>query len=72
MMYEVIEKEIVEIKNLIYKINGVQFMLDSKISVTKCSDYLYDKIVTHINIGKQISMLINYRDVFVKLEMSKK
>ena len=70
MMYEVIEKEIVEIKNLIYKINGVQFMLDSKISVTKCRDYLYDKIVTHINIGKQISMLINYRDVFVKFERS--
>ena len=70
MMYEVIEKEIVEIKNLIYKINGVQFMLDSEISVTKRRYYLYDKIVTHINIGKQISMLINYRDVFVKFERS--
>ena len=31
-MYDVIEKENVEIKNLIYEINGIQFMLDSDLA----------------------------------------
>ena len=32
IMYDVIEKENVEIKNLIYEINGIQFMFDSDLA----------------------------------------
>ena len=58
---ELIENE-VKIENMIYEIRGVQVILDSEISVIKCHDYLYDKIVTHYDIGKSISILINYRE----------
>ena len=56
----------------IYIVRGKQFMLDSEIFVTKCHDYIYDKIVTHYDIGLPISMLINFADVSAKLERSKK
>ena len=43
-MNELIEKNN-NIENMIYEIRGVQVMLDSEISATKCHDYIYDKIV---------------------------
>lgn len=36
---EIIEKEIVNIEDMIYEIRGVQVMLDSEISETKCHNY---------------------------------
>ena len=44
-MNEVLEKEETKIENMIYEIRGVQVMLDSEISATKCHDYTYDNIV---------------------------
>ena len=44
-MNEIIEKEEIKIENMIYEIRGVQVMLDSEISATKCHDYIYDNIV---------------------------
>jgi len=43
-MNEIIEKQ-VKIENMIYEIRGVQVMLDSEISVTKCHYYIYHKII---------------------------
>ena len=71
-MNEVKEKNKVIIGNLIYEVRGKQVILDSKISVTKCNSYLYDKIVTHYDIGKTISMLINFVDASKKIERSLK
>lgn len=48
------------IENMIYEIRGVQVMLDSEISATKCHFYLYDKIITHYDIGEPISMFNNF------------
>ena len=45
-MNEVIEKEIISIKDLIYEIDRVEVMLDCEISATKCNCNFYDKIVT--------------------------
>ena len=69
-MNEVIVKDEVVIENLIYELRGKQVMLDSEIVVTKCHDYFFDKIVTHYDIGKPISMLINFADASAKLERS--
>ena len=44
-MNKVIVKENIKIENMIYEIRGVQVMLDSEISATKCHDYIYDNIV---------------------------
>ena len=67
-MNEVIEKEEVRIKNIIYVIDGNEVMLDRELSVSECQGYLYDKIVIYCDIGKSISMLINFKDVSLKLE----
>ena len=40
--------------------------------ISKCHGYLYDKIVMYCDIGKLISMLINFADAFAKLERSQK
>ena len=64
----VINEEILE--NKIYIVRGKQVMLDSEIFVTKCHDYIYDKIVMHYDIGLPISMLINFADASAKLERS--
>ena len=65
-MYEVVEKENIIIKNLIYYIRGEQVMLATELSVTECHGYLYDRIVTYYDIGLPISMIINYRDASSK------
>ena len=52
------------------EINCVQIMLDSKLSISKCHGCLYDKIVTHYDIGKLISVLINQKDASLELERS--
>ena len=44
-MNEIMGKEDIKIENMIYEINGVEVMLDSEISATKCHDYLYDMII---------------------------
>ena len=67
-MTDLIVKHDVVIKNLIYEIRGKQVMLDSEIAVTKCHNYFYGKVVTHYDIGNPISMLINFADMFAKLE----
>jgi len=67
---EVIEKEDVEIKDMIYEIRGVDVMFDSEIFATKCHDYFYVKIVTHYDIGNPILMFINFADASAKLERS--
>ena len=69
-MNEVIEKEEVRIKNIIYVIDGNEVMLDRELSVSECQGYLYDKIVIYCDIGKSISMLINFADTSAKLERS--
>lgn len=69
-MNEIIEKEDINIENMIYEINNVEVMLDSEIAVTKCHDYLYNKIVTNYDIGRPISILINFADTSAKLERS--
>ena len=48
------------IKDKIYEIRGVYVMLDSEIYVPKCHYYLYDKIITHYDIGKPISIFNNF------------
>ena len=40
------------IKKLIYTIRGKQVMLDSEIYASKCHYCLYDKIITHYDIGR--------------------
>ncbi len=57
-MNDLIEKE--NIESMIYEIRRKQVMLDSEIAVTKCQGYLYDKIVTHYDIGKSISLFNNF------------
>ena len=37
-MNEVMEKEVVNIENMIYEINGIEVMLDSELSVTEWHD----------------------------------
>ena len=66
-MNEVIEKENIKIEDMIYEIRGVQVMLDSEISATKCHDYICDDVVTHYDIVKTISILINFADSSAKL-----
>ena len=66
-MNEIIEKEIINIEDMIHEIRGVQVMLDSELVVTKCLNYIYDNIITHYNIGKPMSMLINFADASAKL-----
>lgn len=56
IMNEIIEKEIIDIENMIYEINGKEVMLDSEFDTTKCHDYYYNKIVTHYDIEKSISV----------------
>ena len=48
------------IKDKIYEIRGVYVMLDSEIYVPKCHYYLYDKIITHYDIGLSISIFNNF------------
>ena len=36
----IIEKDIIKMGNMIYEIRGVQVMLASELSETKCHDYL--------------------------------
>ena len=57
-MLDTIEE--IQIENLTYEIRGKQFMLDSEVDFTKCHGYLYDKIITHYDIGKQISVFNNF------------
>ena len=57
-MNELIEQKNVIVENMIYEIRGKQVMLDSEISATKCHEYIFDKLVTHYDIGKPISVLI--------------
>ena len=52
--------EKLQIENMIYEIREKQVMLDSKISVIKCHDYVFDKIVTHYDIGIPISAFNNF------------
>ena len=59
-MNEIIEKEQILIEDMIYEIRGVQVMLDSEISATKCDYYLYAKIITHYDIGLPISIFNNF------------
>jgi len=58
-MNEIIEEKLI-IENMIYEIRGVQVMLDSEIYASKCHYYLYDKIITHYDIGKPISIFNNF------------
>ena len=55
-MNEIIEKEIINIKDMIYEIDGVEVMLDSELSASKWHDFLIDKIITHYDIGKPTSV----------------
>ena len=57
-MNEIIEEKNLNIKDMIYEIRGKQVMLDSEIYVAKWHDYSYDKIITHYDIGKPISVFI--------------
>jgi len=58
-----------KIRSMIYEINDVQVMIDSsKLSVTECRGNLYDKIITHFDIGLPISLLINFKDASIELE----
>ena len=41
MMNEIINKDKVNIENLIYEIRGKQVMIDSEISATKCHGIIY-------------------------------
>ena len=66
-MDEIIEKEIIDIENMIYEIRGVQVMLDRKIIINKYCNYIYDKIITRHDIDKLISMLIYFADTSAKL-----
>lgn len=59
-MTELLEQESIKIEDMIYEIRGKQVLLDSEISATKCHCYLYDKIITHYDIGKSISMFNNF------------
>ena len=40
-MNEIVEKDVINIEEMIYEIDGKEIMLDSEISATKCHDYLY-------------------------------
>ena len=55
-MNELISEEEIKIENMIFEIRGKQVMLDSELFATKWHDYLIDKIITHYDIGKQISI----------------
>ena len=44
-MNEVIEKENIIIKDMIYEIRGTQVMLDSEIVVTKCHNHIHDNMI---------------------------
>lgn len=69
-MNEIIEKENkfeienynqkAKIEDMIYEIRDIQVMFDSKIFATKCHYYLYDKIITHYDISKPMSMFNNF------------
>ena len=59
-MNEIMKKENIEIENMIFEVRGKQVMLDSEISVDKCHYYLYDKIITHYDIGLPISIFNNF------------
>ena len=48
--------EEIKIENMIYEIRGKQVILDSEIYAPRCRYYLYDKIITHYDIGKPISI----------------
>ena len=48
----------INVESMIYEIRGKQVMLDSEIYVAKWHDYSYDKIITHYDIGKPISVFI--------------
>lgn len=52
--------EEINIQNLIYEVRDEQVMSGSEISVTKCHIYLYDKMITHYDIGKTISAFNNF------------
>lgn len=58
-MNEIIEKEKINIEDMIYEINGVEVMLDFEITVTKCHGYIYDKIITNYDIEKLKSVYCN-------------
>ena len=62
-MYDILEKDNIKIENLIYEINGIQIMVDSEVSVTKCHDYKHDILITHYDIGKPISVFIKERRI---------
>ena len=40
-MNEIVEKDVINIEEMIYEIDGKEIMLDSEISATKCHDYFY-------------------------------
>lgn len=59
-MNEIITNENILIENMIYELREIQVMLDSKMFATKWHDYLVDKIITHYDIGKPISVFNNF------------
>lgn len=54
------------LKNFILEVGGTM----PEVICTKWHDHIYDKIITHYDIGKPISMLINFADTSAKLERS--
>ena len=58
-MNEIITKENIKIEDMIFEVRGKQVMLDS-LYATKCNYDLYDKIMTHYDTGKPISMFNNF------------
>lgn len=59
-MDEVIEKDNIKIKNMIYEMRGKQVMLDIEIFATNYHYYLYCEMITHYDIGGLISVLFKY------------
>lgn len=54
-MNEIAEKDVINIENMIYEINGKEEMLDCEISRTKCHNRFYDMRIVHYDIGEQMS-----------------
>lgn len=59
-MNEVAEKDVINIENMIYEINGKEVMFDFEISRAKCHDKFYDMRIAPYDIGEQLSEFDNY------------
>lgn len=59
-MNEITEKDVINIENMIYEINGKEVMFDFEISRTKCHNRFYDMRIVHYDIGEQMSKFDNY------------